>query len=94
MSSLESLLQLIRSYQQQKIAVEAFIEQFQETYFNGRVFEHIPENIHVPIENIVLAVGLTVIDDEERDEFGSYISPDGLLHAVNENLALIDQALN
>jgi len=93
MPSLESLLLLLRDFQEQKIAVEPFIEEFQEMYFNGRVFEHVPEAIKQPMENIVLAVGLTQIDDEERDEFGSAISPAALRHAIDENMALIDETL-
>lgn len=93
MHSFESVLQLLRDYQMQKLPVETFIDDFQEIYFNGRVFDQVPDSMKEAMDNIVLGIGLTKLDDEERDDFGSYISPEALLRVVEENLALIEAQL-
>lgn len=93
MHSLESLVTLIKDFQKNETDVQTFIDQFQELYFNERVFERIPEKIQEPMDNIVLAVGLTVIDDEERDEFGPEIAPDRLKHIISENLSLVEAGI-
>jgi hypothetical protein len=92
MPSLETLLELCQRFSAKD--AEGFINRFSDIYFNGRVFEHIPEAAKIPMENIVLAVGLTRIDDEERDTFGSYISPAALELTIRENLPLVQAALD
>ncbi|PIV90359.1 hypothetical protein COW46_03735 [Candidatus Gracilibacteria bacterium CG17_big_fil_post_rev_8_21_14_2_50_48_13] len=92
MPSLETLLELCQRFK--AADAEQFIERFQEIYFNGRVFEQIPEKARIPMENIVLAVGLTRLDDEERDTFGSYISPAALELSIHENLPFVQAALD
>lgn len=92
MHSLESLLTLIEKFK--KANTDRFIDEFQEIYFNERLFEQIPESIKEPMDNIVLAVGLTRTDEEERASFGAYLSPEGLEHTINENLPLIQKQLD
>ena len=91
--SLESLLLLMKEFQKHDSDTQVFIDRFQELYFNERIFEHIPEQAQEAMDNIVLAVGLTVVDDEERDEFGPAISADRLKNVINENLPLIESEL-
>lgn len=70
-----------------------FVDTFQELYFNERIFEQVPESIKVPMENIVLAVGLTNTDNDEIDPFGAQLDEDGLRHALNENMPHIEGTL-